>query len=213
MVPRILLAIGASACFVAGSLFMKPAAGFTRLWPSVAVFVCFALGILLDVYLVRSLGDVGPAVILIGGLEATFTVLMARWIYDESLDARRVAAMALVLSGVALLDWHPKAAAEADRPTSHTLAHAALQGALHGAGHPTVRSGTTSIALPLPLPLPTSRPVPLPMPSPLAARAESGAAMPRPVLGRLLEPDAQLGPARDAELGVDPLQVRVDRPT
>jgi multidrug transporter EmrE-like cation transporter len=200
---------------------MKPAAGFTRLGPSIAVFVCFALGILLDVYLVRSLGDVGPAVILIGGLEATFTVLMARLLFDESLDARRVAAMALVLSGVALLDWHPKAAAEADRTISRSVTQAALHGALHGVGHTTVRPGAASIALPLPTPLPTplattlatTLPTPLPMTSPPPARAVSGPALPGPVLGRLLEPRPQLGPARDPELGVDPLQMRVDRPT
>lgn len=166
VIVRTALALGAAGCFVAGSMFMKPSAGFTRLWPSLAVFVCFAIGITLDVFLVRARGEVGSAVVLIVGLEAAFSAVIARWLFGEPFDRVRVLAMALVLAGVVLLEWQPAAA--------------------------------------------TGRP---PAPPARSARSDHPAgATWRPPAGPLpVEPVAQLGPARDAELRVHPLEVRVDR--
>lgn len=88
---------------------MKPAAGFTNFWPSVAVFFFFAVAIVLDVHLVHSWGEIGRAVVLIGGLEATVAVFLARWLFDERLDGVKMLAIALVLAGVVLLEWRPGA--------------------------------------------------------------------------------------------------------
>lgn len=139
---RLGLALGASTCFVVGTLFMKPAAGLTRPGPTIAVFACFACGLVLDVLLVRVGGDLGGAALAILGTEAVLLIALAGWLYGEAITLRRVAALVLVMVGVLL----------------------ALAG------------------------------------------EEDVASSPSP-----LEPRAQLRPAGDAELGVDPLQVGVDR--
>jgi small multidrug resistance pump len=127
---RLVLALAAAGCFVAGSMFMKPAAGFTNFWPSVAVFFFFGLAIVFDVHLVHSLGEIGSAVVLIGGLEATVAVLLARYLFDERLDAVKVLAITLVLAGVVLLEWRPGSDTAArhigssDRPSAAAGPHA-----------------------------------------------------------------------------------------
>lgn len=115
MLLRVVLALAAAGCFVAGSMFMKPAAGFTNPLPSIAVFVCFGLAIVFDVHLVHLRGEIGSAVVLIGGLEATVAVFLARWLYDERLDPVKVLAIVLVLAGVVLLEWRPGADVTAER--------------------------------------------------------------------------------------------------
>lgn len=103
MFVRLVLALGAASWFVAGSMFMKPAAGFTRLWPSVAVFACFAAGLVFDVVVVRVVGEVGATAVLIIGLEVVLAASFASWLYGERLSGTRMVAMALVLLGVLLL--------------------------------------------------------------------------------------------------------------
>ncbi len=142
---RLALAVGAAACFVAGSMLMKPASGFGRLVPTLGVFACFALGVTLDVLLVRAGDEVGPAVVLIVGLELVFSVLLAAWLFGEQLSPARIVAVVLVLAGMVALGLDVR--------------HA-----------------------------PTGTPAVLPV-----------------------EPLAELGAAGDAELGVDALQVGVDR--
>ncbi len=103
MLVRLALAAGAATCFVAGSMFMKPADGFGRLGPSLAVFACFAAGVTLDVLLVRMGDEVGPAVVLIVGLEVALSAVLASWLFGEPLSVQRICAIVLVLAGVLLL--------------------------------------------------------------------------------------------------------------
>jgi small multidrug resistance pump len=103
MVVRILLAIGASVCFVTGSMFMKPSEGLTRLWPTVAVFAAFAAGLVLDIVLVRMGDGVAAAFFLVIGLESVLAVGLSSWLYSERITIGRTVAMALVLAGVLLL--------------------------------------------------------------------------------------------------------------
>jgi multidrug transporter EmrE-like cation transporter len=149
MAVRFALALGAAICFVAGCMFMKPAAGLTRLAPTLAVFACFAAGLVLDMLLVRTGGEVGSAYAVIVGLETVMAVALAAWLFDEAVTSRRALAIVLVILGVVLL------ATEA--PTEHTSAHAAAV-------------------------------------APVSA----------------IEPAAQLGASADPQLGVDPLEVRID---
>ncbi len=146
MLCRLGLAFGSAAFFVAGSLLMRPAAGFSRLVPTLGVIGCYVVGVVLDMFLVRAGNEVGPAVVLVIGLEAAFTAVLAHWLYDERLNGVRVVALVLVMSGVLVLGWQPSEASEVRHPTP-------------GAG-------------------------PLPV-----------------------EPVAQLGSARDAELGVRALEM------
>lgn len=122
---RLVLAFAAAGCFVAGSMFMKPSAGFTNFWPSVAVFFFFAVAIVLDVHLVHSWGEIGRAVVLIGGLEATVAVFLARFLFDERLDAVKLLAITLVLAGVVLLEWQPGADTASDHVGSSNRPSAA----------------------------------------------------------------------------------------
>ncbi|MCB0997984.1 MAG: hypothetical protein R2713_13330 [Ilumatobacteraceae bacterium] len=152
MLLRLVLAVATAGCFVAGSMLMKPAAGFAHTTATLAVFACFALGVTLDLFLVHLRGEVGSAVVLIVGLEAAVSVVLARWLFGERVDLVRLVAVGLVLAGVALLEWRP------------------------GDGTPEAS---------------------------VAPGSHTG----------VVEPVAELGSSGDAELGVHPLQVRVDRPS
>lgn len=105
MLARLALALCAALSFVAGSMLMKPAAGFTRMWPSVAVFGCFAAGLVFDVLLVRVGGEVGAAAVLTIGLEVVLAAVFANWIYDERFSGQRFVAVVLVAIGVLLLTF------------------------------------------------------------------------------------------------------------
>ncbi len=117
MVVRLLLAVGASLCFVAGSMFMQPAAGLTRLWPTLAVFASFAVGLVLDTMLVRRGGEVASAVLIVVGLESVLAVGLARWLFGEPITPFRLAAIGLVLGGVLLLTAGEPGQTSTERPS------------------------------------------------------------------------------------------------
>jgi multidrug transporter EmrE-like cation transporter len=100
---RLALSIGAAGWFVAGCMFMKPAAGMTRLGPTLAVFGCFAVGLVLDTILVRLGNDVGVAYTMVIGLEVVIAVVVASLLYDERVSGQRLVAVGLVVVGVVLL--------------------------------------------------------------------------------------------------------------
>jgi quaternary ammonium compound-resistance protein SugE len=84
---------------VAFAASLKPADGFTRLWPSVAVVV---FGTAAVVMLTRTLDQipVGTAYAVFTGIGAVGTVLVGVLAYDEPISLARLASITLVMSGV-----------------------------------------------------------------------------------------------------------------
>lgn len=89
----------AGATEVAWAQTLKPTDGFTRPWPTA---VCIALGALAVYLLSLSLRDlpVGTGYAVFSGIGCLGAVAVGVAVHDDPLDAARVAAIALIVSGV-----------------------------------------------------------------------------------------------------------------
>ena len=93
----ILLAAGALEVAFASSL--KPAEGFTRLWPSLAVIVFGAAAV---VVLTRALAEVpvSTAYAVFTGIGSAGTTVVAAVAFDEPLTLARLTCLVVVVGGV-----------------------------------------------------------------------------------------------------------------
>lgn len=97
------LSATSAACFAGGGLLMKPSAGFSRIWPSLAVGVLFVSGTVLLAVTVNAKGEVGPSYLIIGALETVLVFALGVLLFDDQLSGVRLVAVALVLAGTVLL--------------------------------------------------------------------------------------------------------------
>ena len=97
----LLLAVAALA-FSAGGLFMKLSAGLTRPAPTATFIFLFVAGAVIQALAMRR-SDLGVTYVFVLGLEAIVTVLLSAWLLHESYSFQRIAAIALVIIGIALL--------------------------------------------------------------------------------------------------------------
>ena len=92
----------ASVCFAAGGLFMKLSDGLSRAWPAAGVYIFFIAGATLQTLGMRH-SDLGVSYIVVLGLEAVITLLISVWYLHETSSFSRIAAVALVVIGIAWL--------------------------------------------------------------------------------------------------------------
>jgi multidrug transporter EmrE-like cation transporter len=97
------MAIVAALSFTVGGIFMKLSDGLTKLWPSVAIFVLFAVGAVLNTLLVKRGGELGPAYTIIVGLEAVLAFAFGVLFFGEDRSWPRLLGVALILGGLLLL--------------------------------------------------------------------------------------------------------------
>jgi multidrug transporter EmrE-like cation transporter len=92
----------AATAFALGGLFMKLSAGLTHGGATAAFVALFVTGAI-----VQALGmqraDLGPSYIFVLGVEALLTVLLSAFYLHESYSASRLAAILLVVIGIAWL--------------------------------------------------------------------------------------------------------------
>ena len=98
----ILLLTIAALAFSAGGLFMKLSAGVTRPAPTVAFIVLFIGGAVVQALAMRR-SDLGVSYVFVLGLEAIATVLLSVWMLNETYSPQRIAAITLVVIGIAWL--------------------------------------------------------------------------------------------------------------
>jgi multidrug transporter EmrE-like cation transporter len=99
---NLLLLIAASAAYSAGGLSMKLSDGLTRVGPSVALFVLFAAGAAMQAVALRRV-DLGVGYVFVLGLEAVLTVVLSVAYLHEGCPPQRIAAIVLVVAGIAWL--------------------------------------------------------------------------------------------------------------
>jgi small multidrug resistance pump len=92
----LVLAIGAE---VVGTLSLKASEGFSRLWPSVAVVVGYALAFTLLAFALKTL-DVGPAYALWAGVGTVGAAIGGWLVFSERLTMLTVAGIGIVVVGV-----------------------------------------------------------------------------------------------------------------
>jgi len=99
----LLLLVAASLLFATGGLFMKLSLGLTRVTPSALVFALFCAGAACQTVAMRR-ADMGVAYVFVLGLEAVAAFLISVFALHESASPPRVIAVALVVSGIVLLE-------------------------------------------------------------------------------------------------------------
>ena len=99
----LMMALIAALCFTVGGIFMKLSDGLTKLWPSVAIFVLFAVGAILNTLLVKRGGELGAAYTVIVGLEAVLAFVFGVIFFGEDRSWPRLLGVALIMGGLLLL--------------------------------------------------------------------------------------------------------------
>ena len=98
----ILMLTAASIVYAAGGLFMKQSDGVTRIGPSAAFLLLFACGATLQALGMKQ-AHMGTAYVFVLGVEAIAAVLLSALVLHESYTASHVAAIALIVIGIAWL--------------------------------------------------------------------------------------------------------------
>lgn len=84
---------------IAWAIALKYAHGFTRLWPTVGFGVAMLLSVVLLGRAAKEL-PIGTAYAVWTGIGAAGTALLGMWLFGESHDWRRLACLALILTGI-----------------------------------------------------------------------------------------------------------------
>src|SRR5712692_11915812 len=92
----------ASAAYALGGLFMKLSAGLSRPWPAVAFALLFLGGAMLQALGMRNT-DLGASYVFVLGVEALIAVGLSVVYLHESYPPSRIAAVLVVVVGVAWL--------------------------------------------------------------------------------------------------------------
>lgn len=88
---------------VLGTLALRYAAGFTRLWPSVAVVTCYACAIWLMSVAVKRL-EMGLTYAVWAGAGTAVTAILGMIWFEEATSALRCAGLACIVAGVVALN-------------------------------------------------------------------------------------------------------------
>ena len=99
--PSLILA---ALCFTFGGICMKMSAGLTRVWPSMLMALFFLMGAALQALAMRH-EDMSVAYISVLGLEGLLAFACGALFFGEAISAVRLGAVALITTGVVLLNW------------------------------------------------------------------------------------------------------------
>lgn len=92
----------AALAFTLGGVFMKHADGLRHAGPVAGFVALFGVGAALQSQAMRR-AELGPTYILVLGLEAILAFGLGVWLFGESVTPARVAAVVLIVAGIALL--------------------------------------------------------------------------------------------------------------
>jgi len=98
----LLMLVLASVAYAVGGLFMKQSDGVTRLLPTLAFLILFAGGAALQALAMRH-AEMGVSYVFVLGVEAVVAVLLSAFVLHEGFPPSRLAAVALILAGIAWL--------------------------------------------------------------------------------------------------------------
>jgi len=92
----------ASVVYAVGGLYMKLSQGLTRPWPTIAFSVLFLTGAMLQALGMRG-SDMGVSYVFVLGVEALVATALSAAYLHEGFPPSRIAAVLLVVIGVAWL--------------------------------------------------------------------------------------------------------------
>lgn len=97
-----LMLVLASVAYAVGGLFMKQSDGLSRLLPTLTFLALFASGAALQALGMKQ-ADMGVSYVFVLGVEAIAAVLLSAFVLHESYSLSRLAAISLVIVGIAWL--------------------------------------------------------------------------------------------------------------
>jgi len=92
----------ASVAYAVGGLFMKLSHGLSRPWPTIAFSLLFLIGAMLQALGMRDT-DMGVSYVFVLGVEALIATALGAAYLHEGFPPARIAAVVLVVIGVAWL--------------------------------------------------------------------------------------------------------------
>ena len=98
------MAVTAALAFTVGGIFMKLSQGFTQPIPSLVVIGLFAIGAAITALAIHVRGELGPAYLIVLGLEAVLAFVFGAALFGEHANLGRVLGLALLVVGMILLE-------------------------------------------------------------------------------------------------------------
>jgi multidrug transporter EmrE-like cation transporter len=98
-----LMSLGAAMLFAVGGLFMAQSQGLSQMTPSLAMYGLFLGGASLQTLAISRAGGMALTYMLILGLEAVLVMLFGTLVLKEGYSTLKLAGVALIAIGVALL--------------------------------------------------------------------------------------------------------------
>lgn len=98
----LLLLVLASLAYAIGGLFMKQSNGVANLAPTIGFLLLFAFGAALQSLGMKQ-GEMGSAYVFVLGVEAVAAVLLSAFVLQEPYTPSKLAAIAMVVLGIAWL--------------------------------------------------------------------------------------------------------------
>jgi small multidrug resistance pump len=101
----------AIAAEVIATSTLKSTEGFTRLWPSVVVVVCYEIAFILLALTLKKI-PVGVVYAVWSGVGVALVTLVAWLFLDQTLDAAGVVGVSLIVGGVVVINAFSKTVVE-----------------------------------------------------------------------------------------------------
>jgi multidrug transporter EmrE-like cation transporter len=98
------MAVAAALAFTVGGIFMKLSQGLTQPLPTLAMLGLFALGAALLTLSIDARGELGPAYLVVLGLEAVLAFAFGAMLFGENANAGRLLGLALLIAGMILIE-------------------------------------------------------------------------------------------------------------
>jgi len=117
------MAIAAALAFTVGGIFMKYSQGLTQPLPSLAMLGLFALGAALLTLSIDLRGELGPAYLVVLGLEAVLALAFGAMLFGEHANTGRLFGLGLLIVGMILIEGG-STEVTSDQPPAGAGAHA-----------------------------------------------------------------------------------------
>ena len=102
---------GAIICEVIGTSALKASDGFSKLWPTLLMALCFAAALFCLSQTLRTI-PLGIAYAIWCGVGIVLTALSGWLVFRQSIDLPAIVGMALIIAGVLLINLMSKSAVE-----------------------------------------------------------------------------------------------------
>jgi multidrug transporter EmrE-like cation transporter len=121
------MAVAAALAFTVGGIFMKLSQGLTQPLPTLAMLGLFALGAALLTLSIEARGELGPAYLIVLGLEAVLAFAFGAMLFGEHANVGRLVGLALLVAGMVLIEAGTASASETSEPDTGARLAAGLR--------------------------------------------------------------------------------------